>query len=123
MKTWNSDELSKIGAAEELKIAPLRRDGTRRSPTTIWVVRVGDHLYVRAYHGRNSVWFRTAIARYAGRIQASDIEQDVAFVEESDPGCNDQIDAAYRKKYGGYGARYVDPMVAARATTLKLVPQ
>jgi hypothetical protein len=37
MKGWTSEELSKIGTAEELRIRPLRRNGTLRSPTIIWV--------------------------------------------------------------------------------------
>ena len=28
MTTWTSDELTKIGAADELELASLRRDGT-----------------------------------------------------------------------------------------------
>jgi hypothetical protein len=48
MTAWTSDELSKIGAAEELQIASLRRDGTLRKPVTIWVVPHGDDLYVRS---------------------------------------------------------------------------
>jgi hypothetical protein len=48
----------------------------------------------------------------------------VVFVEETDPGLNDQIDAAYRAKYGRY-PQYVAPMVTpeVRATTLKLAPR
>jgi hypothetical protein len=30
MSTWTSDELSRIGAAEELQLASLRGDGTLR---------------------------------------------------------------------------------------------
>ena len=51
MSAWMSDELSKIAAADELEIAPLRRDGTLRTPVTIWVVRHGDDLYVRSAYG------------------------------------------------------------------------
>lgn len=42
------DELVKIGSAEKLEIAPLRKDGTLRKPVIIWVVRVGDDLYIRS---------------------------------------------------------------------------
>jgi hypothetical protein len=45
MSTWTSDELVRIGGAEELRIAPLRADGTLRNPVIIWVVRHGDELY------------------------------------------------------------------------------
>jgi hypothetical protein len=125
MTTWTSDELNKIGTAEELELAPLRRNGTLRTPVTIWVVRLGDDLYVRSYRGSGGSWFRAAQVRHEGRIRAGGVEKDVTFVEETDPGINDQIDAAYRTKYRRHGARYVDPMVApeARAATIKLVPR
>ena len=123
MATWSNDELDTIGRADELQIAPRRRDGMLRTPVTIWVVRVGDDLYVRSWRGRGGSWFRGAQARHEGRIWAGGVEQDVTFVEETDPGINDQIDAAYRAKYRR-AASYVPPMISpeARATTLRLVP-
>ena len=123
MTAWTSDELNKIGAAEELRIASLRRDGTLRNPVTIWVVRVGDDLYVRSWRGRTAAWYRGTQVRHEGRIWAGGVEKDVTFVEEADADLNDQIDAAYRTKYRRYGAQYVNPMVApeARAATIKLV--
>ena len=123
MATWSKDELDTIGSADELQIAPLRRDGTLRKPVTIWVVRLGDDLYVRSYRGRGGAWFRGTQVRHQGRIWAGGVEQDVTFVEETDPGINDQIDAAYRAKYRR-SASYVPPMISpeARATTLRLVP-
>ena len=51
MTTWTSDELNKIGTAEELELAPLRRDGTLRTPVTIWVVRLGDDTSTSAPTG------------------------------------------------------------------------
>jgi hypothetical protein len=39
MTAWTSDKLDKIGTAEELEIVPLQRNGARRNPVTIWVVR------------------------------------------------------------------------------------
>jgi hypothetical protein len=63
MTTWTSNELNKIGTAEELEIAPIRSDGTWRKPVTIWVVRVGDDLYIRSYRGRGGAWFRGAQER------------------------------------------------------------
>ena len=123
MTTWTNDELTRIGGAEELQIAALRHDGTLRNPVTIWVVRHGDDLYVRSWRGRDGSWFRAAQARREGHISAGGVEKYVTFVEEIDPGINDQIDDVYRTKYRRY-ASYVRPMVSseARATTLKLVP-
>ncbi len=122
--TWSKNELDKIGGADELHIAPRRRDGTLRRPVTIWVVRVGDDLYVRSWRGPGGTWFRSAQKTHEGHIRAGGLAKDVIFVEETNPALNDQIDAAYRTKYRHY-ATYVPPMVSpeARATTLKLVPR
>jgi hypothetical protein len=124
MITWTSVELDKIGAAEELQLQSLRRDGTLRAWVTIWVVRVGDEIYVRAVYGRKSPWFRGVQTRHAGRIRAGGVEKDVTFVEETDPAINDQVDAAYLSKYRRY-PQYVAPMVTTqvREATLKLVPR
>jgi hypothetical protein len=126
MTSWTGDELDKIGKAEELRIASLRRDGTLRSPVTIWVVRLGDELYVRAYKGRTSPWFRGAQARHEGHIRAGGVEKDVTFVEaDDDAALNDRIDAAYRSKYRRYSAGIVGSVVTpeARAATIRLVPR
>ena len=52
MTAWTSDELNKVGTAEELEIMSLRRDGTRRNPVTIWVIRLGDDTQSIAPRGR-----------------------------------------------------------------------
>ena len=125
MTTWMSEELTKIGTAEELQIASLRRDGTLRNPVTIWVVRLGDNLYVRSVNGRTSAWFRGIQVRHEGRIWAGGIEKYVTFVEEAAPDLNDQIDAAYRTKYRRYAESIVSTIVSpvARSATIKLVPR
>ncbi|MGW3246193.1 DUF2255 family protein [Streptomyces sp. NPDC001070] len=125
MTTWTKDELDRIAHADELAITPLGDGVPQSPPTTIWVVRDGDDLYVRAHHGREGAWFRAARERHEGHISAGGVDKDVTFVEEGDPGLNDRLDAAYRSKYRTYSATYVDPMVAgtARAATLKLVPR
>jgi hypothetical protein len=124
MTAWTSEELKKIGTAEELEIASRQHDNSLRKPVTIWVVRVGDDLYVRSYKGQMGAWFRGTQVRHEGRIWAGGLERDVTFVEETDPDIHSQIDAAYRTKYGHHDPGTVDPMVApeAQATTLKLLP-
>jgi hypothetical protein len=125
MDAWTSEELDRVGAAEELQIMSQRGDGTLRSPVTIWVVRVGDDLYVRAVKGRSGPWFRGVLTRHAGRIRAGGVEKEVTFVEQADPMINDQIDAAYRAKYRRYAAGIVNSVLTpgARAATIKLAPR
>ena len=124
MTPWTSDELNRIGKAEELQIASLRRDGTLRKPVIIWVVRLDDDLYVRSVNGRGSAWFRGVETRHAGHIRAGGVDKDVTFVEETDSDINDQVDAGYTTKYRRY-ASIAKSMVtpAVRAATIKLVPR
>jgi hypothetical protein len=124
MNAWTSEELGRIEAADELQIASVRRDGTLRNPTTIWVVRLGDDLYVRSVNGRTSGWFRGTQVRHEGRIRAGGVEKNVTFIDgEGDVA--DRIDDAYRTKYRRYAASIVDTTITpeARAATLKLVPR
>jgi hypothetical protein len=124
MTTWTKEELNKIGNAEELRIAALRADGTLRKPVIIWVVRLGDELFVRSVNGRTSAWFRGVEVQHAGRIWAGGMEKDVAFVEEVGPGINKQIDAAYAAKYRRYpsSVEHINSPTA-RTATIRLVPR
>jgi hypothetical protein len=125
MTTWTSDELTKIGTAEELQIASLRRNGTLRSRVTIWVVRLGDELFVRSVNGRSSAWFRGVQVQHEGHIWAGGVDKDVTFIEEASTEINDQIDAAYRVKYHQYAASIINHITSpgARSAAIKLVPR
>ena len=122
MSTWCKDELHKIAATDDLHISPFRDDGkTYGTPTWIWSVVVDDGLYVRAYNGKESSWYKSAIRQKAGRITAAGITKKVAF-ETVDGKIQDRIDEAYKVKYKG--SPYLKPMIAARArsATVKIVP-
>ncbi|MBL8096653.1 MAG: DUF2255 family protein [Anaerolineales bacterium] len=123
MSSWTREEAQRVGDADELEIASLREDGSLRKFVIIWVVRLGDDVYVRSVKGRESWWFTGVQTRHEGRIKAGGVEKDVAFVEvgrERDA----EIDAAYRAKYS-YSPTSVahinDPK--AQAATIKLVPR
>jgi hypothetical protein len=124
MTGWTSDDLTRIGTADELELASVRRDGTLRKPRTIWVVRVGDDLYVRSMYGRTGGWFPATQVRHQGHIRAGGVDKDVTFAD-ADRDLNNQIDAAYRDKYRRYGERIIGGVVnpEARAATIKLVPR
>jgi hypothetical protein len=124
MTSWTGNELNKVGASEELQIATLRRDGTLRKRVTIWVVRVGDDIYIRCVNGREGNWFQGVLTQHAGRVWAGGVEKDVTFVEVDDPEINAEIDETYLAKYQRY-PQWVAPMVTpeVRAATIKLVPR
>lgn len=125
MAAWTSDELDKIGQSDELELSSQRADGSLRAPVTMWVVRLGEDVYVRAVRGRDG-WYQGTRSRHAGHIECGGVNKDVAFVDaDSDQSLNDAIDSAYRTKY----SRYADSIVSqvlneqARSATLKLAPR
>jgi hypothetical protein len=124
MTTWTDDELDRIGAAGELQIAARRPDGTLRTPRTIWVVRVGDDLYVRSAYGTRAAWYRATRVTHEGWIEAGGVERDVTF-EDAGGHLDAEIDAAYWAKYRRHGAQYVEPVANAEshATTIRLLPR
>ncbi len=123
MSSWNSEELGRIAKTDDLHISPFREDGeTYGTPTWIWSVVVDDGLYVRAYNGTSSRWFRAAMEQEAGRITAAGMTREVRF-ELVEGSINEHIDDAYRDKYNG--SPYLDPMVSdrARAATVRISPR
>lgn len=123
MSRWRNDELKKIGATDDLHIAPFREDGTTYgTPTWIWSVVVDPDLYVRAYNGRNSRWHQAAMRQKAGQITAAGTTKEVTF-EPVDGAIQERIDDAYRAKYKD--SNYLPPMIGtrARSATVKVMPR
>jgi hypothetical protein len=121
-KQFTADELQKIDKADDLHIAPFREDGkTYGTPTWIWEVVVDDNLYVRAYSGVNSRWYKSALQEKAGRIIAAGMTKEVAF-EPVQGDINNLIDEAYKRKYSS--SPYLAHMISNRAAsaTVKISP-
>jgi hypothetical protein len=121
-KQFQADQLRQIDDADDLKIAPLREDGkTYGTPTWIWDVVVDGDLYVRAYNGVNSRWYKSALQQNGGRIIAAGMTRQVMF-EPVHGDINNSIDEAYKKKYSS--SPYLSPMISsrARAATVKIIP-
>jgi len=62
------------------------------------MVTVDGQLYVRAYRGPSSRWFRAAQDAGTGTITARTVARDVRLIP--DPGPAGTIDDAYQAKYG-----------------------
>ncbi|WP_207423795.1 DUF2255 family protein [Desertivirga brevis] len=121
-KQFEAIELRQIDKADDLKIAPFREDGkTYGTPTWIWEVVVNDELYVRAYNGVNSRWFKSAMQQKGGRIMAAGMTKEVRF-ELVQGHINNLIDEAYKNKYSK--SPYLTPMIShrAKAATVKITP-
>jgi len=123
MSRWLQDVLDRIAATDDLHVSPFRENGiTYGTPTWIWSVVVDGSLYVRAYHGQRSRWYRAAVAQGSGRIIAAGMDLDVAFVPVSSTS-GDGIDDAYQAKYSG--SPYLSAMISerARAATVRVDPR
>jgi hypothetical protein len=122
MHGWPPEELQAFAATDDLHIAPYRENGVPGTLTWIWSVVVDDGLYVRAYYGQESSWYRSAIAFKAGVITAAGLKRDVTF-EKVEGSVQDAIDAAYRVKYAG--DQYLQEMVEdkARSATIRITPR
>ena len=120
---WDKHTLERIDRADDLKIAPRREDGKSiGTPTWIWEVVVDGRLFVRAYNGTRSRWYRAAIAQKVGQIHAIGEVFDVRFTAITEDALKAKIDAAYREKYAS--SPYMAHMIgaSAKAATVEIRP-
>jgi hypothetical protein len=124
MSKWTADQLDKVGKAEEVQVASVRRNGAVGKPVTVWVVRHGDDLYLRSVKGPSGHWFRGTQERHEGRIRADGVQYDVTFVDAAHD-VEADVDAAYRAKYRRYAGSILNSVLTpeARSTTIELVPR
>jgi hypothetical protein len=124
---WSPAAVASIAGAQELEIAARRADGSLRRPVPIWVVAVGDRIYVRTWYRRDTGWFGQVLRSGRAHVRVPDLEADVAVADiaDRDPALRAEIDAAYRAKYASYGSATIDRMVGpeAAAATLQLSPE
>jgi hypothetical protein len=118
---WTSQELDRVGEAEELHLATRQRDSGLSRYVTMWVVRVGDELYVRSAYGPGNPWYRRARAAGEGRVRAGGVERDVTFAS-ADAAVQADIDASYHAKYDRYGPQIVGSVTGpdTHAVTVRL---
>lgn len=119
--SWTEEALRAIAATAELQISTYRDDGSLRQWTPIWVVRVGDDVYVRSAYGGDGGWYRRATSRGAARVRAGELETDVALEPVDDEATRVAVGTAYEQKYAGSGsalATMLEPPAAGTTTRL-----
>jgi hypothetical protein len=123
VNVWNGNDARAIATPQEIQLVTTREDGSRRRPTTIWIVADGDRVFIRSTNGRSAAWFRGAIATGTGQVIAGGTAQDVQFAETTDEADLLTVDSAYRGKYGSYRS-IVDHLLqpGPRAATLEIHP-
>ncbi len=124
MSAWPQDDLDRLGAAGEVEVSSVRRDGSLSRTRTVWIVRVGDQLYLRSVNGPDGAWYRLTRAFHQGRIEARGVVRDVAWVDvdaAGQPDVDAAVDAGYARKYQGATsaiAHITSPL--ARVTTMRV---
>ncbi|MBR1375197.1 MAG: DUF2255 family protein [Cardiobacteriaceae bacterium] len=96
---WNTETLTAIDKADDLKIAPERANGKTGTPTWIWEVVVDGRLFVRPYNGKNSSWYKSAMEFKKGIIVAAGKTHQVEFQQIEDADLIKRVSDAYREKY------------------------
>ncbi|MBY7142272.1 DUF2255 family protein [Virgibacillus sp. NKC19-3] len=122
---WSQEQLDAFSKADDMYISPFYSDGkTPGTPTWIWSVVTDNNLYVRAYNGQNSRWYKSAVEQKAGKIKLAGGEYNVIFQPiDSGPPLTEKIDEAYEAKYGG--SSYLPPMLGQGpvSATVKILPR
>ncbi len=126
-KTWSSEDLSLFGGAGEVEVSSVRLDGSFSRERIVWIVRVGDELYLRSVNGPEAAWYRSTRSRHQGRLEARGTVRDVTWVDvdaTEQPEIDPAVDAEYTRKYRGSTsaiARINSP--SARSTTVRVDPR
>ncbi len=113
MPEWSETDVALFDAARSLHLAAGDEE---RSGVEVGMVVVGRELFVRAFRGPGSAWFRAAVGAGHGRITVDGLTRDVTLSAYA--GSAAPIDAAYRGKYGGDAALVTNR--AAREATLRI---
>jgi len=121
MKTWSAELLEMMGNCTEVGIATERVDGSSRASLPIWVIRVGDELFVRSYRGTVGGWYRHIMPHPYARITAQGTDQRVHLIP-ADSSTRAAVDDAYRNKYGHSGPAAAMVGDTAAHTTMRITP-
>ena len=124
-KHFDQRELRLLQDAEEIEIETGTEQSETGMPqrTVLWVVVVGEDVYVRSVNGEQGHWYQHLTANPAGVNYADDRRMPVHAAPVSDTQLQLKVSDAYLRKYWQYPqdvAWIVGPAVLA--TTLRLEP-
>jgi hypothetical protein len=111
-----------LAEAKEVRIETRAADGTVHS-TIIWIMVVGDVVYIRSYRGATARWYREAIASPEVAIVVGRRRIPFRAVPATDAAsvaaCSEGLRSKYRRSYS-LEAMLVDEVLP---TTLRLEPR
>jgi hypothetical protein len=110
----------RLAETEEITIFTQRSAESPAHRTTIWVVVVGDVVYVRSVRGKAGRWYKEITANPVGAIHLPGERISVHAVPVTDNKTIEQVSQEYLRKY--HGSEYAPAMVRHEVldTTLRL---
>jgi hypothetical protein len=114
------DQLARLDETKEVHIETSSDRGSTK--TIIWIVVVGDEVYVRSVRGHIGAWYQRALADPRVSVIVGDDRIDFDAVHITDPDVIETVSDALRAKYPAGGS--LDRMTRAEVldTTLRLEP-
>jgi hypothetical protein len=114
--------LAHLAEVEEISIGFRRPDGSTGS-TPVWIVRVGDNLFVRSIRGPEGGWYRRLRADPNGEVREGGHLHSVHAEPVANTHTIAEVTRAYATKYSG--SPFVRPLLEepAASATLRLDPR
>ncbi len=122
-KRFNADVRNRLAQTEEIQIETRRPGaGAAAHRTTIWVVVIGDDVFIRSFHGIAGRWYQEIKANPAAAVHVGGERIPVRAMPVTNDATTEQVSDAYRQKYGN--DPYLPSMVRNEIlmTTLRLEP-
>ena len=117
---WSTKLLRSLSNAQTIQVAPNYADSPKLNPQTVWFVRVGNDIYVRAYRGTKSKWYRAAVKQGTGKVYFHHQAYPARF-QPVDPksSVNKTVNQNYLAKYHGDSMLWM--VETALDSTLKIL--
>lgn len=123
MPRFEAPTLRKLAAVEEVEIETQANAASPVHRTIIWVVAIGDEVYVRSFHGATARWYREIRANPVGALYAEGQRIAARAVPATDAATVAKVSDAYRQKYAQSPALPSMVRDDILATTLRLEPR
>jgi hypothetical protein len=124
MTPWSDDDLAALHVAHSLVLTVESEDAPSREHVEVGTVVVDRMVFVTAYRGIRSRWFRVAVDVGHGTIAMGPDKRPVllAYADLArSPVLARRIWDAYAAKYGSLGAGIIT--AEAQAATLRIYPE
>ena len=117
---WSAKLLKSLSNVQTIQVAPNYADQNKFNPQTVWFVRVGNDLYVRAYRGTASRWYQAAVKRRTGKVYFNHQAYPAYFQPvDARSAVNKTVNQNYLAKYHGSSKLWM--VETALDSTLKIL--